>query len=152
MGDRLTAYQQRVEAEERRRREERERAEREEAERLRREAEERKRSAETEHDTLAAAEMEREADAAEERAERAGRAATASAADLSRSETDAGTVASLRTEWKCTAWRRLDLNLEKLRPYLGDAHIETAIRAFIRDGGRALEGATIEEVSRARVS
>lgn len=164
--DRLTAYQRRVAEEERRRREEEERRQREEArraaeeaERQRREAEEAAKAAETEEGLEAA--LQREADAvdAERRmqektaaVERAERATQAGAADLSRQHSASGTVASLRSEWKCTGFDRAALDLESLRLYLTDAHIEQAIRAFIRKGGRELGGASIEEVQTSRVA
>lgn len=148
----LTTYQQKVAAEERRRREEEERRQREEAERARREAEERAAAAQTDEELESAVEAEQEAEAAQERADRAERATQAGTADLSRQHSASGTVASLRSEWKCTGWRRPDINLEALRPYFADGDIEKAIRGFIRAGGRELNGATIEEIATSRVA
>ena len=152
MTDRLTAYQRKVAEEERRRRREREQREREEAERARREAEDRAAAARTDADLEAAVQAEQEADEAEARAERAERATEAGAADLSRQHSASGAVASLRTSWKCTSWRRRDLDLNALREHFADADIEKAIRGYIRAGGRVLGGAAIEEVEESRVA
>lgn len=152
MTDRLTAYQRRVAAEERRRREEEERRQREEAERQRREAEERAAAAETEEDLEAAVQAEQQADEAQEQAERAERASQAGAADMSRSHSSAGTVASLRTTWQCTAYDPVTVDLEALRQHFSRDAIEKAIRSYIRAGGRELGGAAIEEVSESRVA
>ena len=149
---RLTAYQQKVAAEERRRREEEERQRREEAERARQEAEAKAEAAENDDDLDAAVEAEDEAAERQAQAERAARATQAGTADLSRQHSSAGTVSSLRTTWKCPAWSRSALDLEALRPYLADADLTKAIRAFIRAGGRDLRGATIVEVSESRVA
>ena len=152
IANRLTAYQRREAERERRRREEEERREREEAERARQEAEAKAAAAETEEELDAAVAAEEDAAAAQERAEQAERATQTGAADLSRQHTAAGTVASLRTTVKCTAFSRGALDLEALRPYLSVDSIEKAIRAYIRAGGRELRGATIEEVSESRVA
>ncbi len=152
MTGRLTVYQRKEAEKERQRREEEERRQREEAERARREAEEKAATAQTEEDLEDAVQAEEAADAAQAEAERAERAAQTGAADMSRQHSEAGTVASLRTMVKCTAWSRPELELNALRIYFADADIEKAIRAFIRDGGRELRGATIEEVSESRVT
>ena len=152
MTGRLTAYQRKVAEEERRRRMEEERRQREEAERKRREAEEAARAAQTEADLDAAVQAEQEAAEAKALADRAERDAQAGAADLSRQHSDAGTVASLRTSWKCTAYDLATVDLESLRRYFPRADIEKAIRGFIRGGGRELRGAAIEEVQEARVT
>ena len=152
MKARLTAYQRREAERERRRREEEERARREEAERARQEAEAKAAAAENDDDLDAAVEAEEEAAERQAQAERAERATQAGTADLSRQHSSAGTVASLRTTWKCPAWSRSALDLEALRPYLADADLTKAIRAFIRAGGRDLRGATIEEVFESRVA
>ena len=152
MNQRLTAYQRKVAEEERRRRQEEERRQREEAERARRDAEARAAAAQTEEDLEAAVQAEADADEAQAQAERAERATEAGAADLSRQHSASGTVASLRTSWKCTEWRRRDLDLNALREHFADADIEKAIRGFIRAGGRNLSGAQIEEESVSRVA
>lgn len=149
---RLTAYQREEARKERERREAEERRQREEAERARREAEEKAAAAQTEGDLDAAVRAEEEAAEAQAAAERAERDAQAGAADMSRQHSAAGTVASLRTSIRCTAWRRPDLDLDALRPYFADADIEKAIRGYIRAGGRELRGATIEEISESRVA
>lgn len=152
MTGRLTAYQRKVAEEERQRREAEERRQREEAERARREAEEKAQAAQTDEDLQAAVEAEQQAAEAQARAERAERDAQAGAADLSRQHSGAGTVASLRTSWKCTAYDPATVDLEALRPHIARAEIEKAIRGFIKAGGRELRGATIKEVSEARVA
>ena len=164
--DRLTAYQRRAAEEERQRRlaEERRRQEEarraaEEAERQRREAEEAARAAQTEADMEdairaeeAAAAAARQAEERKAEEERAARRASESAADLSRQHSAAGTVASLRTSWKCTAYDPATVDLEALRHHFGRPELEKAIRGFIKAGGRDLRGAAIEEVSEARVA
>ena len=149
---RLTTYQRKAAAAERRRREEEERARREEAERVRREAEAKAAAAETEEELDAAVEAEEEAAEKQALAERAGRATQAGTADLSRQHSSSGTVASLRSSWQCTAWRRSKLDLDALRTHFSDAELQKAIRGFVRAGGRDLSGATIEEVTGSRVS
>jgi len=148
----LTAYQRKIAEEERQRREAEERRQREEAERARREAEERAKAAETDADLDAAITAEEQAAEAQAQAERAERATQAGAADMSRQHSAAGTVASLRTMTKCTAFDPGTVDLEALRPHLSHADIEKAIRAFIRAGGHELRGATIEEISETRVA
>ena len=149
---RLTAYQRRVADEERRRREEEQRRQREEADRARREAEERAKAAQTEADLDDAIQAEANAEDAAERAERVERATQAGVADLSRRHSAAGTVASLRTSWKCTSFDPAQVDLNALRLHFASADIEKAIRGFVRNGGRSLHGATIEEVSESRVA
>lgn len=149
---RLTAYQRKVAEEERRRREEEERRQREEAERARREAEERAQAAQTDADLDAAIQAEAEAAEAQAEAERAERATRAAPADLSRQHSEAGTVASLRTSWKCTGFDPATVDLEALRLHFSPADLDKAIRGFIRAGGRELRGAAIEEVAETRVA
>lgn len=152
MTDRLTVYQQAEVAKERARRAEEERQRREEAERARREAEEKAQAAQTEEDLNAAVQAEEEAQARAAEAERAERAAQAAASDLSRQHSGAGTVASLRTTWKCEGFDPATVDLGALRHHLSRDCIEKAIRAYIRAGGRELRGAKIEEVSESRVA
>ena len=149
---RLTAYQREEAAKERRRREEEERRRREEAERARREAEAKAQAAETEGDLEAAVQAEDEAREAQAEAERAARASQAGSADLSRQHSGAGSVASLRTTWKCTGFDHQTVDLGALRHHLSRDAIERAIRAYIRAGGRELRGATIAEISESRVA
>ena len=149
---RLTAYQKREAEKERQRREEEERQRREEAERARREAEAKAEAARTDDDLEAAVQAEEEAKAAQAEAERAARATQVGSADLSRQHSGAGTVASLRTMWKCTGFDHQTVDLGALRHHLSRDAIEKAIRAYIRAGGRELRGATITEVSESRVA
>ena len=122
-----------------------ERAQQAAAEAARREAEERVEAARRE------AEEREQAQMAAARAAAREREAAAPVADLSRQRSMAGTTASLRTTVACLGFNRADLDLEPLRPYIPNAALETAIRAFIRAGGRQLAGATIEEVQRSVV-
>lgn len=154
---RMTSYQREVEAAERRRREEeakkvreeedRRRREAEEAARLAREAEER---AESETDLEYAIRAGEEAKRAEEVARQAAadavpvaRAAEVKAADLTRERSDFGAVSSLRTFWDYRDFNRDAIDLDKLRPHLNEDDIKKALRAFIRAGGRSIDGATI---------
>lgn len=112
-------------------------------------------------DRAHAAKLEADAKAARERAERqaketadaeaaaasAQKAANVKPAELSRGRGELGAVSSLRTTWTFdpATLNRHDLDLEKLRPYLPLAAIETAIRGYIKAGGRELAGVTIFE-------
>lgn len=70
-------------------------------------------------------------------------AAQAPASELGRVHGDFGATASLRKEWKHKDVDRATLNLEALRPYLPMDGIDTAIRAYIKAGGRKLDGCVI---------
>jgi hypothetical protein len=174
---RLTAYQRKVEADERRAREAEAQRQREEAARLAREAAEKLAAAEA-AEAAAAKEAEAlpllagvvantnvdptplaEAVIADEAArqgaadaEIARRRAAAPPAELSRQRTDLGAVASLRTHWDFRDLNRDQLDLEKLRPHLPQAALEQAVRSFIRAGGRRLRGCDIYENSKTQVS
>jgi hypothetical protein len=149
---RQTEWQRKVAAEERRRRQEEERKAREEADRLAKEAAAREREArdaKTLDDAVAAEEVAKQAAAD---AEVAAKAADAKPADLSRTRSDEGAVASLRTWWdfrydSADAFRR-DLDLESLRQHLGLDALEKAVRSFVKANGRKLDGVEIFENSR----
>ncbi len=149
---RQTEWQRKVAAIELRRRKEEERLAREEADRLAREAakkEQEARDAKTLDDAVAAEAAAKQAAAD---AEVAAKAAAAKPADLSRSRSDEGAVASLRVWWD---YRDVDmdkLDLEKLRHHFshGDPKnaAEMAIKSYIKAGGRELDGVVIFENSR----
>lgn len=83
---------------------------------------------------------------AETRAVTAGAAATAKPADLARTKTETGT-ATLKTAWIGKVVNFATIDIVKLRPYLAPAHIEQALRAFVKAGGRECDGATITQES-----
>lgn len=66
-----------------------------------------------------------------------------SRAELSRSRGAYGSVASLRSMWTFRDLKRETLDLEKLRPYIPAPALETAVRAYIKAGGRSLKGVEI---------
>ena len=145
---RQTEWQRKVAAEERRRRQEEERKAREEADRLAREAAKREqeaRDAKTLDDAVAAEEAAKQAAAD---AEAAAKAAAAKPADLSRTRSDEGAVASLRTFWDFRDLDRAKIDLEALRQHLPEDALERAVRSFVKAGGREIDGAVIFENSR----
>ena len=79
-----------------------------------------------------AARAEDRAQAADERAERAERDATARAADLTRSRSAAGTLATARQTWKGEIVDLASVDLEKLRPFIKREAIDAALNAFVR--------------------
>lgn len=142
---RATEYQRAKAAEERRRREEEARKAREEEERQREIA---ARAAEANR-SASAAKAEHKAEVAGERAREAEAAAQAKAADLTRTRSETGTVATARTEWAFELIDATAIPLEPLRPYIPRADLEKAIRSFVRMGGRELAGVRIYEDVRA---
>ena len=141
----LTIYQRQKAEEERRAREEEERRIREEAERARQVAEERAAALAAETDLDPAVQAEREAEEAAADLARAERETKANAAELSRTRGDKGAVASLRTFWTFNQLDRDTIDLVKLRHHLPQAALESAVRSFVKAGGRELEGAHIFE-------
>ena len=141
----LTIYQRKKAEEERRAREKEERLVREEAERARRIAQERAAALADEGDLDRAIQAEREAGQAAADLVRAERETSANAAELSRTRGDKGAVASLRTFWDFDGLDRDTIDLEKLRHHLPQAALESAVRSFVKAGGRGLEGANIFE-------
>ena len=139
------AYQRRKEAEERRAREEAARVAREKAEADAREAR-----------RLAEESRRAEAEAAQDRAKEAAinarataRATEAKPADLVRTRTETGTMATAKSWWDFEITDARALDLETLRPFLPKAAIEQAMRGFIAAGGREIEGARIFEETKA---
>ena len=141
----LTAYQRKKAEQERKAREAAERAAREEAERLRLEAERAAQEAQNEAQLDQAIADADAAQAAQEAAAAAQRAADAKAAELSRTRGSAGAVASLRTFWDFRDMDRAALDLEALRQHLPEPALESAVRSFIKAGGRELAGVVIFE-------
>jgi len=93
-----------------------------------------------------AVEKEEEAIEAAEVASISEKQAEQSAADLSRTRsTSGGSVSSLRTFWTFRDFSKDVIDLEKLRPFLTEADIEKALNAYIKSGGREIQGATIFE-------
>lgn len=139
------AYQRRKEAEERRQREEAARIAREKAEAEAREAR-----------RLAEEQRRAEADAAKDRAKEAAinaraatRATEAKPADLVRTRTETGTMATAKSWWDFEITDARELDLESLRPFIPKAALEQALRGFIAAGGREIAGARIFEETKA---
>ncbi len=153
---RQTTYQKAKAAEERRRRAEEERLAREEADRLAREAaakEQAARDAKSLDDAVAAEEAAQQAAAD---AEVAAKAAAAKPADLSRTRSDEGAVASLRTWWDHRPKNaacvdpvdRDKVDKDLIWPFIPMEALEKAVRGFVKAGGRELAGVVIFENSR----
>ena len=75
----------------------------------------------------------------------------ASAADLVRTHTGMGVVATLKTSWAFEITDRTKIDLESLRPYLPLDAIEKAVRAYVRAGGRELAGCRIFQDKKAMI-
>jgi hypothetical protein len=144
----LKAYIDAKAAAERKAREEAERKAREEATRLAREAEEAARKAQTEQDLQKAIQVEEQAQAAQVAVVAARQEATVKTSELASVKGTVGRAKSLKTFWDFRDIDRASLDLEALRPYLPLDGIETAMRAFIKAGGRDIKGATIFENTR----
>lgn len=98
-----------------------------------------------------AAKHEDKAEAAAERVAEAQAAASVKAAELTRTRSATGTVASARTNWD---FEITDINvipLNELRPFIKREHIEQAIRQFVRinKGSAALTGVRVFESTKA---
>lgn len=148
---RLQKHLRAVAEAERRRREEAERLAREEADRKRREAEAAAAEIATAKqldDAVAKEEAARQADAD---AARAAQQADAKPADLARTRSDYGSLATLRTSWAFKDLDRATLDLDALRQHLPADGLEKAVRSFIKAGGRQLRGCTIFEAETAVV-
>lgn len=128
-----------------------ERAAREAAERARREAEDKARAAADAAALDAAIEAEKQAEMAAADLAKAAAAAEVKAAELSRTRGEYGSMASLRTQWVFDEIDRTTIDLEALRPYLPTESLNTAVRAFIKAGGRELRGTRIYETTVAAV-
>lgn len=147
----LTVYHREKEAEERRRRMEAERIAREEADAKRREAEAAAKVLRDQQSLDDAIAADKAARLAEADAVKATQAAEAKPAELSRIRGEYGAVSSLRTDWVFDGLDRHQIDLEALRHHFTTAAIESAIRAFIKSGGRQLEGVRIFETTTAIV-
>lgn len=148
---RLTDYLREKEAQARREREEQQRLAREAAERARAEAEAKAKALADEQSLTAAIEAEKAAETASADLVKAEQAAEVKAAELSRTRGEYGSVASLRTQWVFDDIDRATLDLEALREHLPIEAIKTAVRSFIKAGGRELRGTTIHETTVANV-
>lgn len=148
---RLTDYLREKEAQARREREEQQRLAREAAERARAEAEAKAKALADEQSLSAAIEAEKAAETASADLVKAEQAADVKAAELSRTRGEYGSVASLRTQWVFDEINRETIDLEALRHHLPTAALETAVRSFIKAGGRELRGTTIYETTIANV-
>lgn len=148
---RLTEYLREKEAQARREREEQQRLAREAAERARAEAEAKAKALADEQSLSAAIEAEKAAETASADLVKAEQAADVKAAELSRTRGEYGSVASLRTQWVFDEINRETIDLEALRHHLPTAALETAVRSFIKAGGRELRGTTIYETTIANV-
>lgn len=142
---RMTVYQRAKDDAERKVREEEAKRQREESDRLAREAAERAGAMKKESDLAGAIEAEQAAAQAAKDAEKAKRDAGANAAELSRTRSAAGSVASLRTFWTFRDLDRDALDLNKLRAHIPQAALETAVRSYVKAGGRDLTGVVIYE-------
>jgi hypothetical protein len=165
IGKRLTVWQRKVAEEERLRREaeakriaEEAAAREAEAQRLAAEAREREADATTEEELEAAIETEQKAAQLAEQADQvrndlvaADRYAAAKPAELSRTRTDLGAVASLRTFWDFADLDRATLDLELLRAHIPLDCLEKAVRSYVRAGGRECRGVRIFENTATRV-
>lgn len=150
---RVTVYLRKKREEEDRRRREEERLAREEAERARIAAEEAAAAMEDEAQMEAAIAADNEARQREADAAQRFREASMNAAEMSRTRSSGGTVASLRTKWvhdEATV-NFASIDLEELRSHLPEKAIHQAIRSFIDKGGRKLEGVRIYEDTKAVV-
>ena len=145
----LNVYLRKKADAERRVREKAEKKAREEAERAAREAAARVKALEDEKDLEAAIAAEEAAKQAAADAAKAQKETEANAAELSRTRSDHGAVASLRTFWdfktEGDAKFRANLDLEVLRSHLSMDALEKAVRSYIKAGGRELRGVVIFE-------
>lgn len=132
-----------------------ERREREEAARqLRLKAEEEAMTAaalERAKQTEAAADMMTQASISEMGADRMDTLAQAKPADLARSRSESGALASLRTVWVGEVEDLAAIDLEILRHHLPPDAVQKAVNSYVRAGGRMLRGAKIFEKSEAVV-
>ena len=122
----------------------------EEAERLRKKAQEEANEAAR----VAAMNKPKEADAAmvqaastETAAAKMEASAAARPAELARSRSESGALASLRTIWVGELQNREEIDYRVLSHYLSDESLQKAINAYVKAGGRVLSGAKIFEKS-----
>jgi hypothetical protein len=101
--------------------------------------------------TLAADHALEDAAEHETQAEIAAKAAAAKPAELARTRSDAGSVSTLREFWDFTVDDYDAIPLAVLRPYIDRANIDKAVRAYVKHGGRQLDGVRIFKDERAMV-
>jgi hypothetical protein len=92
-----------------------------------------------------AAQHDAKAQDAAERAEQAEAVANSSAADLTRTRTASGTLATAKTEWAFEIVQFEAIPLDKLRSYIKRDAVEAAIRMAVEMGNRELPGVRIFE-------
>jgi len=69
---------------------------------------------------------------------------------LARTISESGAVSGLRTAWAGDILDIGAIDLEKLRQYFKEDHIQLAVNAFVKDGGRELAGVKIHQKSTLR--
>jgi len=69
----------------------------------------------------------------------------ATPAQLAKARSFTGASASQRLVWTGTIENISAIPLETLRPYFSNDVLQTAVNAFVRDGGRELDGVNIEQ-------
>ncbi len=141
----LTVYQKGIADAERKAREESERLAREEAEAARKRAADAEAAMKTEAGLDDAVEAQKRADAAQAAAVAAKKVAEAKAAELARTRGEQGGLSSLRTTWEFEVVDFDAIPLEELRRHLPREGIEKGVRAFVKAGGRELDGVRIFE-------
>jgi hypothetical protein len=137
----------------------RERRAREEAERLAREAErkaqeEARKAAEemqNERDLQVALDAQQRAQDAAVASVAASKAAAAKPAEMARTRGDVGSLGTLRTHWTGEVVDRDTLDLGPLRQHLSLDDLNKAVRAYVKAGGRFLDGAKIYEAQEVTV-
>lgn len=79
-------------------------------------------------------------------------AVSARPAQLVKARAEHGTsVASQRTEWVGRVENYVTIDVQTLLPYLSREAIDRALNAFVKDGGRSLRGATIQQQTKLNV-
>lgn len=148
---RVTAYLQKKARDELARRAEEERVAQAEAARIQREADEAAAAVTTETTLETAIVKEEQATEAQQVAQKASAAVHVRPAELSRTYSTGGSVASLKASWVGTIVNRETLDLNALRPYFTVAELEKALRAAVKAGIRKIEGAEIKEETKAGI-
>lgn len=105
----------------------------------------------TESDLQKAVQQEEQARQAEADEAKAAKFANVSAAKLSQTRGELGSLSSLRTRWIFSELSRKELDLEALRNHIPVDALEKAVNSFIRAGGRELRGVRIHETTEAVV-
>ncbi len=77
-------------------------------------------------------------------------ASSAKDSKLARTISESGATSGLRTSWAGDIEDIGAVDLQALRPYFKDEHIQIAVNAFVRDGGRVLAGVKIHQKSTLR--